>query len=36
MPASNGLARRPSERPDHHSAFPLAILAWLALTTFGR
>jgi hypothetical protein len=36
MPQSSLSIRSPSEHPDHHSEFPLAILAWLALTAFGR
>jgi len=36
MQKSSPSAQRPSGRPDHQSEFPLAILAWLALTTFGR
>ena len=36
VPTSNRSLRRRDARPDHHSRFPLAILAWIALTSFGR
>ena len=36
MQRSSPFTQRRSQRPDHHNAFPLAILGWLALTAFGR